>query len=72
MLNAKKRQYTNRPPVELLEANNYPARVVQVIDLGLQAQRPYQGKDKPPAYEIMLTYELGTEFMRDEDEIKPR
>lgn len=51
----------------ILEAGNYPARVVQVLDLGLQAQRPFQGKEKPPANEIMITYELGTEFMLDDD-----
>ena len=54
----------------------YPARLVQLIDLGLQAQRPYQGKDKPPAIEVMLTYELVDEFMLDESgkprEDKPR
>ena len=49
----------------------YPARLVQLIDLGLQAQRPYQGKDKPPAIEVMLTYELVDEFMLD-DNGKPR
>lgn len=50
-----------------LEPQMYPARVVQVIDLGLQPQRPYQGKDKPPAHSIYLTYELSHEFMLDED-----
>lgn len=59
-----------------IEAGNYLARLVQVIDLGLQEQRPYQGQEKPPAHEIMLTYELVSEFMKDEDgndiEDKPR
>lgn len=50
-----------------LEAGNYPALVVQVIDLGLQAQRPYEGKAKDPCYEIMVTYELVTEFLPDDD-----
>ena len=54
----------------------YPGRLVQLIDLGLQAQRPFQGKDKPPAQEIMLTYELVDEFMLDANgdanEEKPR
>jgi hypothetical protein len=61
---------------EPLDAGNYLSRVVQVIDLGLQPQRPYLGEAKPPAHEIMLTYELGTEFLKDEDgndmEDKPR
>lgn len=61
---------------ELLDPGVYPARVVQVIDFGLQAQRPFQGKDKPPVNEIGLTYELSDEFMLDKDgnvdESKPR
>lgn len=50
-----------------LEPGNYPARVVQIIDYGLQPQRPYQGQDKPPAQEIGITYELLDEFMKDEE-----
>jgi hypothetical protein len=50
-----------------IEVGAYPARIVQVLDLGLQAQRPYQGKEKPPVHEIMLTYELTDEFCVDED-----
>lgn len=61
---------------EPLEAGNYPARLVQVIDLGLQNQRPFQGQEKPPVNEIMLTYEFVDEFVKDEDgndvEDKPR
>lgn len=61
---------------ELLEPSNYPARIAQVIDLGMQAQRAFEGKVKKPANEIMVTYELGTEFMQDEEgndlEDKPR
>ena len=61
---------------ENLEPGNYPARVVQIIDFGLQPQRPFKGEDKPPAQEIGLTYELLDEFMKDEEgndiEDKPR
>lgn len=61
---------------EPVEAGTYSARVVQVIDLGLQPQPAWQGKEKPPAYEIMMTYELLDEFMKDEngdeDESRPR
>jgi hypothetical protein len=60
----------------VLEPDVYPARLVQIIDLGLQAQREYQGKAKPPAQEIMLTYELVDCFMVDAEgeelEDKPR
>lgn len=66
-LNASKETSVNKSKSEPLEAGNYISRLVQVIDLGIQAQRPYQGQDKPPSHEIMLTYELGTEFVKDED-----
>ena len=67
---------SNRIAQANLEAGNYPGRLVQLIDYGLQAQRPYKGQDKPPMQEIGLTYELCDEFMKDEDgndvEDKPR
>ena len=68
-LNAKKvgGGASNRTPQANIEPGTYPARLVQIIDLGLQAQRPYQGKDKAPAQEIMLTYELVDTFMVDEN-----
>jgi len=50
-----------------LEGGAYPARLVAVIDMGLQPQRPWQGQEKPPMQEIGLTYELTDEFMADED-----
>ena len=63
-----------RAPV--LDPGAYPARLVGLITLGLQAQRPYQGQEKPPATELMTTYELVDEFMPDDDgnpdEEKPR
>jgi hypothetical protein len=79
-LNAKTKEYTNtsnkvaQPP---LEAGSYPARLVQVIDLGVQEQQPYGNEPaKPPVQEIMVTYELVDAFMVDEDgneiEDKPR
>lgn len=78
-LNASKVKSTgNKNFVEqpALEPGVYPARVVQVIGLGLQPQRPYQGKAKPPAHIIHMTYELVDVFMLDEDgneiEDKPR
>lgn len=66
----------NRVPQENIAAGVYPARVVQILDLGLQNQRPYQGQPKPPAQEIMLGYELVDTFLVDENgeelEDKPR
>lgn len=75
-LNASKAAGTGGPRAEPLPPENYMARVVQVIDLGVQNQRPYKGTEKPPIQEIMVTYELGTEFMLDDDgnpdETRPR
>lgn len=60
----------------VIEAGMYPARISQVIDLGLQTQRPYQGQEKPPANEVMISYEFLDVFMVDEEgnelEDKPR
>lgn len=54
-------------PAEAMEAGNYPCRIVQVIDLGMQPQRAWQGEEKPPAHTLMVTYEFTDEFMKDED-----
>lgn len=66
----------NFKPAEAMEAGNYPCRIVQVIDLGLQPQRAWQGEEKPPAHSLMVTYEFTDEFMKDDDgndmEDKPR
>lgn len=67
-LNARKVGGTSkfkRPPA--LDAGTYPARLVQVIDLGMQPQRPWQGQEKSPANLILTTYEILDEFMKDED-----
>lgn len=75
---ANKNQSSSSKRVEqpVLDVGNYPGRLVQIIDLGVQPQRPYQGQEKPPAHEIMLTYELVDSFMVDENgkelEDKPR
>lgn len=69
----KEKNYVAQPNID---PGTYPARLVQIITLGLQPQRPYQGKDKAPAHEIMLTYELVDCYMVDEKgneiEDKPR
>lgn len=66
-LNAKKIPNTNGPKADPIDPGSYPGRTVQIIDLGLQTQRPYKGEEKKPAYEIMVTYELVDEFMKDEE-----
>lgn len=50
-----------------MDAGTYPARVVQIVDYGLQEQRPYKDQPKPPAREIGFTYEFVDEFLLDED-----
>lgn len=77
-LNANKVKASNKDYVaqEPLKAGNHASRVVQVIDLGLQPQRPYKGQEKPPAHFVHVTYELSHEFMKDaegnNEEDKPR
>jgi hypothetical protein len=76
-LNAKNKEFTsNGKGPDPVEPGSYPGRLVQVIDLGVQEQRPFKGEPKPPAQEIMTTYELVDEFMKDEEgndlEDKPR
>lgn len=77
-LNAAKKKIPegNHKKAAAVEAGNYLGRLVQIVDLGLQTQRPFKGEPRPPAQEVMLTYELGTEFMLDEkgnpQEDKPR
>lgn len=66
----------NRVQQPTLDAGTYPARLVRFIDMGIQPQRAYAGKDKPPAHEVDFTYELLDVFMVDKDgkelEDKPR
>ena len=78
-LNARKESSGNSGdfvPQEIIENGTYPGRLVQIIDLGVQPQRPYQGQEKPPVHMIDTTYEFSDEFMKDEDgeeiEDKPR
>lgn len=63
-------------PALALEADTYMCRVVQVVTVGLQEQRPYKGEAKGPKDEVQITYEFTTEFLLDEagnpDESKPR
>lgn len=74
-LNAREVKNTGGKKYDPMDAGNYPARLVQVIDLGVQPQE-YQGEEKPPKREIMVTYEFLDEFLPGEDgepdETKPR
>lgn len=67
---------------EEIEIGNYPSRLVQILDMGSRPKELWN--EATNAYEptgpilphIMLSYELGTEFMKDEEgndiENKPR
>ena len=63
-------------PVDPLEPGSYPARVVAIANIGLQAQQAFKGTEKAPKHEFRVTYELLDEFLKDEDgnddEDKPR
>lgn len=50
-----------------IEPDTYNARVVQLIDLGVQKQRPFRGEPKDPAQMLYITYELVDCFCKDED-----
>lgn len=66
-LNARKvKSVAKGPRQEAMEAGTYPARVVQVIDFGVQGQRAFKGEAKPPAQTIYMTYEFLDEFCKDE------
>lgn len=54
-------------PQEALEPGIYPARVVQLVLMGVQPQRPFKGVAKEPKEELYVGYELSHEFMKDED-----
>lgn len=66
-LNVNSAPKSTKSKSDPVEIGNYAARIAQVIDLGLQPQQPFQGNPKPPAHELMLTYELVTEFLKDDE-----
>ncbi len=58
---------SDKPRAPNMEPGTYPARLVQIISLGIQKERPYKGEEKPPRLHIYTTYEFLDEFMKDED-----
>lgn len=57
----------NRKRPDPLEPGSYPARLVQIVGLGIQPGKEYKGETKPPRLTIRLTYEFLDEFLKDED-----
>lgn len=51
----------------IIEEGTYKCRVVQIVELGMQPQRAYKGKPKPPVDMLYITYELCDEFCVDEN-----
>lgn len=68
-LNARKivRKGGNFVEQPLLAVDNYPARVAQIVDLGLQDGGEYKGEKKAPVNKVYITYELVDAFMIDKD-----
>jgi hypothetical protein len=79
MMNAKKLPMSggsDKKRPDPLDSGSYPARLVQIVGLGVQPQREFKGETKPPRLSVRLTYEFLDEFMKDEEgndlEDKPR
>lgn len=53
---------SNKPrPVP--KAGTQAMRVLQVVDLGIQARKPFQGTERKPVRQVMLTFELCNDKM---------
>jgi hypothetical protein len=50
-----------------LEPGAYAARVVALVLMGIQKNRPFKGETKAPQLRIRITYELLDEFLKDEE-----
>lgn len=55
-----------------IKKGTYPARLVQMIDLGVQPQTDMQGNEKDPAPEVWLTLEFPTKRVEVNGESRPR
>lgn len=64
----KHKAKTDRP---LIPADNHLALLVKVVDLGLQPRPPYKGEEKPPAYQVELTFEFPDVTMEYQGEQRP-
>ena len=57
--------YVEQPALD--PSKTHPARVVQLVLMGVQPQRPYNGQAKDPREQLYVGYELSHEFMIDEE-----
>lgn len=58
---------SNTRTIEPMGAGTYPARIVGMVDMGMQLQQDYEGKAKPPAQMVGVSYEFLDEFLKDDD-----
>jgi len=61
----EKAEYSYEPPA----AGPCVARLVSYVEIGKHPQRPYQGKEKPPAHEAIVEFELLGKKHRKEIEV---
>lgn len=70
-LNMNKTPSSNDKQRALIPKGQHMARIVQIIDLGLQPQRPYKGQEKAPAYELYITFEFPNQRIEIDGESRP-
>jgi len=64
---ANDRDGGNFTPIDALDPGTYPARIVQLVTMGVQPGTSYQGVQKPDRERLYITYELSHEFLNGED-----
>lgn len=69
-LNLSEAKKNDRPDYGRIDEGTYPARVVQIIDIGLQVE-DYKGEVKEKN-KVFVTFEFPTETITIDDEEKPR
>lgn len=62
-----------REPRPMPKAGSHPARVMHVVDLGLQARKPFKGVEKGPARQVWVNFELvNSEFQMEGETVRHR
>ncbi len=63
----------NKAQVPDIKNGQYPARLVQIVDIGIQEQIDWQTKEaKDPKPRVLLTFELPTQRVETDEGNKPR
>ena len=58
MINIPGAASSSKASYDVIPVDAYPARFSRFVGLGVQAQRPYLGKEKKPAFKVSLAFEL--------------